>query len=88
MGRLTREAIRDYARRSTRASAELEGRVVPDDFVRSEAAETYLAVRSMPAEQLCRKPPCVAPRKCWQFDYCWFYGDPPERDLTTQDPCA
>jgi len=25
--------------------------------------------------RLCVHPPCRGPRKCWQYDYCWYYGD-------------
>lgn len=35
-------AVREAARRSTRASYAMEGRVVPDGFVRSAAAQRYL----------------------------------------------
>lgn len=28
-------------------------------------------------EQICPKPPCVSPRRCWNYDYCWYYGDAP-----------
>lgn len=34
-------------------------------------------MRPMSGDRLCRKAPCVTPRKCWQFDYCWVYGNPP-----------
>lgn len=38
----SREAVRAAGRRATRASAKIEGRVVPDSFVRSAAAQAYL----------------------------------------------
>ena len=42
---ITPEAIRRWAERSTRASMALEGRVVPEDYVRSEGVERLLAER-------------------------------------------
>lgn len=39
---VSQAAVREAARRSTRASYALEGRVVPDGFVRSAAAQRYL----------------------------------------------
>lgn len=39
-------AVKKAAARSTRASAKLEGRVVPTGYQRSAAAEAYLAKRS------------------------------------------
>ena len=29
-----------------------------------------------PDRRLCSKPPCRLPRRCWQVDYCWVYGEP------------
>lgn len=40
---VTSAAIKTMARRNTKASARLEGREVPADFVRSPAAERYIA---------------------------------------------
>jgi len=40
---VTAAAIRAAARRNTKASARLEGREVPADFVRSPAVERYIA---------------------------------------------
>lgn len=39
---VTEAAVRDAARRATRASAKLEERVVPADHVRSAAVQRYL----------------------------------------------
>lgn len=36
------EALKRATRRSTKASAKLEGRVVPDDHVQSEAVRRYI----------------------------------------------
>jgi hypothetical protein len=45
-GRLvTRDAIKRFALRSTRASAQLERRAVPAGFVRSPQVERFLAER-------------------------------------------
>lgn len=42
---VTPEALRGAAMRSTRASAALEGRSVPDDYVRSDRVKRFLAER-------------------------------------------
>lgn len=42
---VSKDAIRRSAARSTKASAALEGRIVPDGFVRSERTEKFLAER-------------------------------------------
>jgi len=34
--------------------------------------------RTIDPGRLCVWPPCRGPRKCWQYDYCWYYADPPE----------
>ena len=44
---LTPAAIQAAARRNTKASARLEGREVPADFVRSPAVERYIAERAL-----------------------------------------
>ena len=43
---VTPAAIQAAARKNTKASARLEGREVPADFVRSPAVERYIAERS------------------------------------------
>jgi antitoxin VapB len=43
---VTPAAIKAMARRNTKASARLEGREVPPNFVRSPAVEQYIAERS------------------------------------------
>lgn len=42
---VSKEAIRQFAVRSTKESAKLEGREVPRDHVRSERVERFLAER-------------------------------------------
>ena len=42
---VTPAAIQAMARKNTKASARLEGREVPADFVRSPAVERYIAER-------------------------------------------
>jgi len=44
---VTPAAIQAAARRNTKASARLEGREVPADFVRSPAVERYIAERAL-----------------------------------------
>jgi hypothetical protein len=39
---VSKEALKRAARRSTKASAKLENREVPDDHVRSEAVQRYI----------------------------------------------
>jgi hypothetical protein len=46
---VTSEAVRRFAARSTRASARLERRVVPADYVRSAKVERFLAERRQQA---------------------------------------
>ncbi|GCE74985.1 hypothetical protein [Cellulomonas biazotea] len=41
-----KSAVRRSAERSTRVSAKLEGRVVPQDFVRSPKVEKFVAART------------------------------------------
>lgn len=43
--RVDPEAVKRFAAESTRVSAKLEDRVVPDGYVRPEAVERYLATR-------------------------------------------
>jgi hypothetical protein len=43
---LPADLIKDWARRQTAASAKLEGRELPDDFVRSVQAQQFLNMRS------------------------------------------
>jgi hypothetical protein len=45
---LPADLIREWAQRQTAASAKLEGREVPDDFVRSVQAQQFLATRKQP----------------------------------------
>ncbi|HEX7589397.1 MAG TPA: hypothetical protein VF362_00270 [Demequinaceae bacterium] len=42
---VSQEAIRRSVARSTKASARLESRVVPEGFVRSATASAYIAAR-------------------------------------------
>lgn len=42
---ISKEALRRSVVRSVEASAHLEGRTVPDDFIRSERVERFLAER-------------------------------------------
>lgn len=39
---VAKEAIREAAKRSARSSAELEGRVVPEGFIRSPEVQRFL----------------------------------------------
>ena len=43
---MTREAIKRFAVESTRESAQIEGRVVPATYARSERVKRFLAQRS------------------------------------------
>jgi antitoxin VapB len=53
---VTSAAIKAAARRNTKASARLEGREVPADFVRSPAVERYIAeCGSRPSDALVRR---------------------------------
>ncbi|RLP77386.1 hypothetical protein D9V32_02745 [Mycetocola tolaasinivorans] len=40
---ISRERLREAVRKSTRASAALEGRVIPEDYVRPEWVTKFLA---------------------------------------------
>jgi len=42
---VTKEAVKRFAARSTRASAQLERRSLPDGYVRSAKVEQFLAER-------------------------------------------
>lgn len=42
---LPADLIREWAQRQTKASAKLEGREVPDDYVRSLQAQMFLNMR-------------------------------------------
>jgi len=42
---VTKEAVKRFAARSTRASAQLERRTLPDDYVRPAKVERFLAER-------------------------------------------
>jgi hypothetical protein len=44
---VTREAVKRFAARSTRASAQLERRTLPDGYVRSSKVERFLAERRL-----------------------------------------
>lgn len=51
-------------------------RAVPQISGERQEMGSQEGVTPIPVEQICPKPPCVAPRKCWQYNYCWFYADP------------
>jgi len=35
------------------------------------------SIKTIEPARLCVRPPCRGPRKCWQYNYCWFYAEPP-----------
>jgi hypothetical protein len=51
---LPTDLIKDWARRQTAASAKLEGRELPADYVRSEKVEQFLANREAPLSERLR----------------------------------
>lgn len=48
---VSKAALKTAGARSTKASAALAGRVVPDDHRRSAAAQAYLAAQRQPSQR-------------------------------------